>query len=147
MTIFIDTNVPMYVGGQDHPYREPCIAVMRLASGRPRDFITDAEVLQEILHRYTLQRRWASGRDVFESFAALMREHTVAIEGGDVESAANLYQQYPSISARDLLHAAVMQRLRITQIVSADGGFDQIAGIQRLDPAQVADWRDTIDGA
>jgi predicted nucleic acid-binding protein len=44
------------------------------------------------------------------------------------------------LSARDLLHAAVMQRVGTERIVSADRRFDVIAWLQRLDPATVATW-------
>ena len=37
------------------------------------------------------------------------------------------------VTARDALHAAVMERKRITQIMTFDKGFDHIAQVQRLD--------------
>jgi predicted nucleic acid-binding protein len=36
---------------------------------------------------------------------------------------------------------AVIQRLGTTHIASADRDFDAVAGIRRLDPAQIATWR------
>jgi predicted nucleic acid-binding protein len=45
------------------------------------------------------------------------------------------------LSARDLLHAAVMTRIGADQIVSADRGFDRLPDLTRLDPAELVDWR------
>ena len=47
---------------------------------------------------------------------------------------------HPGLSARDLLHGAVMLRLGATEIVSADPGFDQVALVERLDLAAMATW-------
>ena len=48
----LDTAVPMYAAGTPHPYRDPCQWVMtEIANGRMQ-VVIDAEVIQEILHRY-----------------------------------------------------------------------------------------------
>ena len=49
---FIDTNVPMYAAGKVHPYKDACIQILhRVATGELLA-CTDAEVHQEIFHRY-----------------------------------------------------------------------------------------------
>jgi predicted nucleic acid-binding protein len=144
LTIFIDANVPFYATGRPHPLKESCIEVGHLVAAYPDSFITDAEVLQELLHRYLAIRLWLQCRDVFNWFADLMRGRIQAMLVGDVERAAFLADTYPEFSARDLIHAAVMERLGVRQIVTADTGFDRLAGVERLDPANVSRWRDTI---
>ena len=48
----LDTAVPMYAAGTPHAYRDACQWVMtQIASGRLQ-VVIDAEVIQEILHRY-----------------------------------------------------------------------------------------------
>jgi len=42
----------------DHPLKEPCKQVLHLAARYPGAFFTDAEVLQEMLHRYLALKRW-----------------------------------------------------------------------------------------
>ncbi len=137
----IDTNVPVYAGGGEHPLRAPCRAVLALASEYPEAFVTDAEVLQELLHRYIALRRWPQGQGVFEGFSVLMHDRIEPIQAGDVQMAAALFPRHPQLSARDLVHAAVMQRLGISLIISADQGFEGFPGIRRLDPARLASWR------
>ncbi len=67
-----------------------------------------------------------------------------SVRAVDVEQAALLADQYAGLSARDLLHAAVMRRVGATTLVSADRGFDRIAGIERLDPSDVASWEEQL---
>lgn len=141
----IDANIPMYVAGDAHPLKEPCTEILRLAAAYPQSMITDAEVLQEMLHRYLAVRRWRQGRVVLMGFAELMGGRTEPVYDRDVTRAAELADTYPELGSRDLLHAAVMQRLGITRIISADRGFDRIAGIERLDPANLAAWRVSLD--
>jgi predicted nucleic acid-binding protein len=62
-----------------------------------------------------------------------------------VELAAIIASQNPSMSARDSIHAAVMRRLGLTRIITADGDFKDVPGIERLDPMRIDEWRDSID--
>jgi hypothetical protein len=51
----------------------------------------------------------------------------------DVERARDLVSETSgSLSARDGLHVAVMQRERIRRVLSFDRGFDGVEGIERL---------------
>src|SRR5262249_32393409 len=50
--ILIDSNIPMYLVGTPHPHKHDAQRLLeKLISERQR-LVTDAEVLQEILHRY-----------------------------------------------------------------------------------------------
>ena len=140
----LDTNVPIYAAGRAHPLKEPCIEVLLLAGEHPQAFITDVEVLQELLHRYLALRLWTQGRDVFRNFSDLMQERIEPVQASDVQRAAGLADLYYELSSRDLLHAAVMQRLGVRRIISADTDFDRLPEIERLDPAQVVIWRDSV---
>ena len=115
-----------------------------LASEDPAAFVTNAEVLQELFHRYHAGGRWADGRRVLERFVDVMRGRIEPVFAEDVVQAAHLAPLYLALDARDLVHVAVMQRLGVSQIVSADRGFDRIEGIERLDPAKVDDWAGSV---
>lgn len=104
--------------------------------------MTDAEVLHELLHRYLAPRLWSGqGRQVFEYFAELMVQRVEPVHAEDVEKAASLVEQSRDVSARDLLHLAVMKRLGVRQIVSADADFDRWPDVERLDPTGMKVWR------
>jgi hypothetical protein len=124
--------------------KQPCITTLLIAYDNASAFITDSEVFQEIIHRYTSIRRWEVGREVFLEFSELMEERIAPVLFEDVSQAAALADQLTRLDARDLLHAAIMQRLNVTRIVSTDPGFDEIDDIERLDPMKVNEWRDTV---
>src|SRR4051794_33334127 len=52
VTLFVDANIPMYVVGAPHPNKDRAVAALEVAVARGERLVTDAEVLQEILHRY-----------------------------------------------------------------------------------------------
>lgn len=135
--IFIDANVPIYATGRPHPLKEPCKQVLVLVAQHPRAFVTSAEVMQELLHRYLALRAWSEGKKSFADFAVVMQNQVEPIYGNDVEAAAAIADQYPGLSARDLLHVAVMRRLEINTIISADHDYERVDGLTRLDPADV----------
>ena len=141
---FLDANVPIYAAGRPHRLKEPCAQVLMLAAERPEAFLTDAEVLQELLHRYLALRLWPEGRDVFHGFVDLMRERVEPVQAIDVEQAALIADELPELGARDLLHAAIMRRLGVQHIISADAGLDRLTKIERLDPMEFEAWRNGI---
>lgn len=141
---FIDANVPIYAAGRENPYKQPCAQVLILAAEHPMSFVTDAEVLQELLHRYLALERWALGREVLHNFAEVMRDRIQPVHVEDIDLAARLADTHRGISARDLVHAAVMLRLGVHQIISSDSDFDRLPDITRLDPAQVGLWSDSV---
>ena len=145
LPVFVDTNIPLYAAGSEHSLREPALEVMRLIARYQTSFVTDAEVLQEMLHRYLALRRWGPGQVVFERFATLMAGRTAAMLRRDVLLAAEAATAMPlKLSARDLINLAVMRRLGVTRVVSADRGFDPVPDVERLDPARIDEWRASV---
>lgn len=142
--VFIDANVPIYAAGREHSCKAPCARVLMLAAEHPQSFVTDAEVLQELVHRYVALGRWALGREMLHGFAEVMHDRIEPVYARDILEAAELAGGNPGISARDLLHAAVMQRVGAAQIVSVDGDFDRLPNITRLDPLHVEEWGDSL---
>ena len=141
---FIDANVPIYAAGREHPNKEPCARVLMMVAEHPLSFVTDVEVLQELVHRYVASGRWALGREVLQGFAEVMHDRIEPVYEQDIHLAARLADHYPGISARDLVHAAVMKRLGASWIVSVDTDFDRLPDVTRLDPAHVAEWGDSV---
>ena len=141
---FIDANVPIYAAGRDHPKKEPCTRVLEMVAEHPRSFVTDSEVLQELLHRYIAVDRWALGREVLRSFAEVMHDRIEPVYEEDIHLAARLADSHPGTSSRDLVHAAVMRRLGADRVVSTDTDFDRLPDMARLDPAAIAQWGDSV---
>lgn len=129
--IFVDSNIPMYLVGEPHPNKEPARRALEELVAAGESLCTDAEVLQEILHRYTAIRRPEAIDPAFDSVMGVV-DVVYPIERTDVERARRLLKTTPRLAARDALHVAVMQGRDIGRILSFDSGFDGIPGIVRL---------------
>lgn len=142
--VFIDANVPIYAAGREHRYKESCGRILMMVAEHPWAFVTDAEVLQELVHRYVASGRWRLGREVLENFAELMHGRVEPVYGEDIRRAGQFADGHPGVSARDLVHLAVMQRLGVSRIVTADTDFDRLPEVDRLDPVDVDGWGSAI---
>ena len=129
--ILVDSNIPMYLVGEPHPNKEPSRRALEELVAAGESLCTDAEVLQEILHRYTAIRRPEAIDPAFESVMGVV-DVVYPIERTDIERARRLLRTTPRLSARDAIHVAVMQGRDIDRILSFDSGFDGIPGIVRL---------------
>lgn len=144
--IHIDANVPVYVWGKEHELKAPATRVLALAVTRPASFFTDAEVMQELLHRFKAIGRLSEVRGEFSSLLELMDGRIEPMTSDDVKAAAELALRHVRLSARDLIHIAIMQRVGSQHIVTADRAFDNIDGIARLDPARIDEWESLVAG-
>jgi uncharacterized protein len=129
--IFIDSNIPMYLVGAPHPHKSDSQRLLeRLISERSR-LVSDAEVLQEILHRYVAIDRRDAIQSAFDALLGIV-DQVFAIEQSAVERAKAIVLGHPRLSARDALHIAVMEHHRVEQILTFDAGFDGFPGMARL---------------
>jgi predicted nucleic acid-binding protein len=126
--IFVDSNVPMYLVGADHPNKAEARRRLERAVIDGEALVTSAEVLQEILHRYVAINRPEA---IAPAFAALLDVVDVVhpIEAADVQSARSLVERRIAVSARDALHAAVMRRHGVDRILTFDERLAALPGI------------------
>lgn len=129
--IFVDSNVPMYLVGAAHPLKAVARARLEEAISGGERLVTSAEVLQEILHRYAAIERREAIRPALDALLGVVDE-VYPVERADVEKAAEVLAGRTRISARDALHVAVMKRRQVKRILSFDGGFDGVPGIERI---------------
>lgn len=129
--ILLDANLPMYLVGAPHPHKLDAQRLVERALSAGERLVTDAEVLQELCHRYTSIDRRDMIQLAFDATLGLVDE-VLPIDHEDAERAKDIVLRYTSLSARDALHAAVMARHGIEQIMSFDRGFEALPGIERL---------------
>ena len=129
--ILVDSNVPMYLVGGAHPHKVDAQRALERLVAEQRRLVTDAEVLQEILHRYTAIDRRDAIQPAFDVLLATV-DAVFAIDASVVERAKGIVLERRSLSARDAIHVAVMEQQGITQILSFDSGFDAVPGLERL---------------
>ena len=129
--IFVDSNIPMYLIGAAHPKKtEAQILLERLIAAGER-LVTDAEVLQEILHRYTAIDRREAITPAMQLTLDIVDE-VFPIEKADVMRASEIAQNRALLSARDAIHIAIMERQAIRSILSFDSDFDRWPGLRRV---------------
>lgn len=123
----------MYAGGADHPLREPSQWILRLIASGELQGLTSAEVIQEILHRFTAigQRPLGSqmARHALNLFAPVL-----PITHAVMQRMPGLIERYRRLQARDLIHVATCLEEGIEAFVSPDRGFDDLNEVTRLAP-------------
>jgi predicted nucleic acid-binding protein len=129
--ILVDSNIPMYLVGADHPHKIDAQRLLERCAVERERLVTDVEVLQEILHRYSAINRREAIAPATEALLSIVDdvlpvELSVALRARDIVLARS------RISARDALHIAVMEHHNIETILTFDRGFDEQPGIRRL---------------
>ncbi len=129
--IFVDSNIPMYVAGGEHPNRELARQFLdRVQTGKV-EACTSTEVLQEILYRYMALNRLDLAVQVYDLFVQLCPV-VFPVTLADTDRAKELVQNLSGVGVRDAIHAAVMLNNQVTRIASFDRDFDRIQGIERV---------------
>jgi hypothetical protein len=121
----------MYLVGSPHPRKTDAQRFLeQLISDRQR-LVTDAEVLQEILHRYVAIDRREAIQPALDALLGVV-DQVFPIDERAAQRAKEMVLERRGLSARDALHAAVMELQGIEEILSFDGGFDDLPGIKRI---------------
>lgn len=131
--ILVDANILMYAAGAKHPNKAPSVDCLRAVADSRIEGVLDAEVLQEVLHRYRSIDRWDSGRTVYDKARAIF-PMVLPITTDVLDAARRLLDETGRISARDALHAAVVETYGLIGICSFDRGFDHVPGLRRTEP-------------
>ncbi len=121
----------MYLIGKDHPLKNRAIRLCHELVLREERLVTDTEVLQEILHRYIAIHRRDAIQPCFDALLGIV-DQVLPVEVADAMKAKDLVLGYKKLSARDALHAAIMQKHEIVEILTFDAGFDLLPGITRI---------------
>ena len=129
--VFVDSNIPMHLVGAAHPHKEDARRLLEGLVGERQKLVTDAEVLQEILHRYTAIERRDAIQPAFEALLGVVDE-VFPVDLAAVDRAKAIVLGNPRLSARDALHLAVMEQQSVDRILTFDKGFDGYPGIMRV---------------
>jgi len=129
--ILVDSYIPMYLIGVDHTHKFDSQRLIEKFLSERQRLVSDAEVLQEILHRYTSIRRHRFIQQAFDALYGIVDE-VLPVDKEVMERAKQIVLAHTEASARDAVHLAVMEQNGIDRILSFDSGFDQFPGITRL---------------
>jgi uncharacterized protein len=129
--IFIDSSIPMYLIGAPHPHKVDSRRMLEQYLAHRERLLTDAQVLQEILHRYAAIDRRDAIQPAFEAILGIVDE-VLPVAESTVQRAKDIVLGYGRLSPRDAIHLAAMEMRGIHRIMSFDAGFDSFPGIERL---------------
>jgi len=129
--ILVDSNVPMYLVGAPHPHKADARRLLERCVAEGERLVTDAEVFQEILHRYVAIGRREAIAPAYEALLAVVDE-VLPIDFDHCRRARDIVLATRSASARDAIHVAVMEASAIETVMTFDRGFDLFPGIRRL---------------
>jgi uncharacterized protein len=129
-----DTSVFVYALGGVHPYREPCREIVRKAAAGDLQGEASADLLQELVHQRTRRTgdRLGAARAA-RNVATLAWWHP--LEPSDVQRGIDLFETHESLGPRDAVFAALAINRGIDAILATDRAFDEVGGLERIDPA------------
>ncbi len=135
-TVFLDANIFMYAAGAEHPNKEPCVQLLLRAAESmtaSEEYISNTEVLQEILHRYRSIGRSDLSHRIFD-FVVGIPIRFLPIQLDTMLEANDILKNQPALSTRDAVHIASMKQAGVRRVYSYDRGFDGIPFIERVEP-------------
>jgi uncharacterized protein len=121
----------MYLVGASHPHKNDARRWLEELVGARERLVTDAEVLQEILHRYVSIKRPDAIQPAFDALLGVVDE-VFSVDQAAIERAKQIVLGHRALSARDAVHLATMQIHGVKRILSFDRGFDGFPGMSRL---------------
>lgn len=121
----------MYLIGAPHPHKADAQRLLERFVSDRRRMVTDAEVLQEILHRYVAINRREAIQPAFDALLGIV-DQVFSVDAAATLAAKEIVLAYQRFSPRDALHVAVMKQHGVAQILSFDTAFDGFPGITRL---------------
>jgi predicted nucleic acid-binding protein len=132
---FVDTNVLIYSrSSPSSEYRDSCLEILTAIERDEVDAQVSTAVLEEVWILELTDRVGdieglaADAHDLFSPVLAVT----------DEIFARALALPHSKIGAKDRVHVATCLEHGIDRIVTADKGFDTVAGLQRIDPREGA---------
>jgi predicted nucleic acid-binding protein len=129
--IFVDSNIPLYMLGKDHPHKVDSQRLIERFASERRRLVTSSEVFQEVMHRYIAGGRRDKVELVFHTLRGIV-DNVFSVREEDVVAAKDLTHAHRELSSRDAVHAAVIRRNGIREILSFDHGFDVLPDLVRI---------------
>jgi predicted nucleic acid-binding protein len=132
----IDTAVFLYAVGREHPYRDPCRRIVDdLGEGRIAGEAS-VSMVQEFAHvrrRGNVDAQQACVQAAYVS--GLCSLH--AFKDTDLPLMLELLAAHPTLDGQDAVFAATALNRGIDAIIATDRAFDDVPGLERIDPADV----------
>jgi len=132
---FIDSNVFFYAKILDREYGNACTRVLGKIEKGEFGAVISTLVVVELANALRKHGLSDEVEDVVDAVFSL-DIRIFEVDSIDVRTAASIFDEV-RVSPYDCVHAAVMKKAGIVDIISADRDFDKIEWIKRRDPKLV----------
>lgn len=133
MTFFVDANAILY-SALDGPGRAACLRVLEAVATGEAQGRTSPAVLEEVWH--VAERRYPGQLDGLVESALAIFSPLVPVSEQALVHALGLHA--PALGPNDRLHLGTCAAEGIGVVLTADRGFDEVGGIERVDPLDPA---------
>ncbi len=132
---YIDSNVFFYARIMDRSYGRSCANVVRRVASKQLDASTSVLVPIEVANAMS---KYGLAKDVPTEIHAIVSLglEIYPIEAADASEAAEFFRE-TGVSPYDCLHASVIRKNGLKDIVSADKDFDKFQWLRRTDPRSI----------
>jgi uncharacterized protein len=131
--IVLDTTVLVYAKGAEHPLRDPCRDLVAAIAAGDVAATTTAEAIQEFVHVRARRRERSDAAALGRDYAELLSPLLPVVDE-HLERGLALFERSHRLGAFDAVLAAATLEAGATALVSADGGFAEVAGLPHLVP-------------
>jgi len=133
---YVDSNIFFYAKIMDRKYGPSCSVIVRSIWEHRLNVTISSLILLEVSNAL---RKYGRVKDVAPEVRAIssLGIETYPMDASDVQEAAEIFEE-TKINPYDCLHAAIMKRYNLTQIISADREFDKLKWLSRIDPEKLS---------
>lgn len=131
---FLDTNILLRHFLQDHPVQSAKATkfLLEVEQGKIKVYTSDLVIFEVV---FTLQRTYRLSKNkVQEAILPLLLLPGIKLNGKRIyKKVFELYVE-KNLPFADAYHIALMEKLKINQVISFDREFDRVRGITRTEP-------------
>lgn len=131
--IVLDTTVPIYASGDEHPLRQPCRDLIDAIRAGSIAATTTPEVIQEFTHVRSRRRGRADAVERARELIAMLSPLLVVDESSP-SLGLRVYQEATTLGSFSSVLAGAAITTGATAIVSADRAFAAVEGLLHVDP-------------
>ncbi|MGH7881891.1 MAG: type II toxin-antitoxin system VapC family toxin [Candidatus Dormibacteraceae bacterium] len=130
MRFFVDANIVIYSAVTSSEYHEACVEIIQAIGAGRADGRLSTAVLEEIWHLESIGK--VTGIEGVTRQAYAMFTPLISITDETFYRALKL--DIKGLGTNDRIHVGACFTNNIDTICSADVGFDNVPGLQRIDP-------------
>jgi predicted nucleic acid-binding protein len=131
--ILLDTTVLVYAKGAEHPLRDPCRRLVDAISKEEIEATTTVEAIQEFVHVRAQRRDRANAAELGRDYADLLAP-LLTVEEEQLRRGLLLFERIDPLGAFDAVLAAAALDTAAQALVSADGAFAHVPGLNHAVP-------------